>query len=187
MNQAQISNLIETMVQVAATYFATKNAAAGDLIKAAGVFAVAVVAFLYSHVRQGGSLPTGKQLSLFALCFFIAFGSTACTSFVKATGQNKVITSISTRVFGVNIAPYSAASQSPTIQLGLVTTTVQFMPTATNNAGILCAPDYASTFSLENNASPFTFDGDETFASGHDATYGATNGVQIAPVVPGPK
>lgn len=106
-----------------------------------------------------------------------------CTSFVAASGQNKVITTITQRSFGVNISTANANNQTPQITLGLITTTVQFMPLSTNSP--LNAPNYASTFELLNNASPFTFDGNEAMAAGQDAAYalapvGTTNSVIAA-------
>ena len=139
-------------------------------------FAVAILSFLASHGSNGGG-PAGPKQGKLLFCFFLLcipfFAATGCTSFVTATGQSGVITSITQRCFGVNVG-IDKVNETPTVQLGLITTTIQFMPTRTNNAGQICAPDYAATFDVKNNASPFTFDGDETFASGHDATYKAT-------------
>lgn len=106
---------------------------------------------------------------------------TGCTSFVTAVGNNKVATTVTQRVFGVNIVTASANNQTPSIQLGLITTTVQFMPLSTN--GPISSPNTSANFGLENNASPFTFDGDESMAWGNYASFalnGSTNSVLVA-------
>jgi hypothetical protein len=119
-------------------------------------------------------------LVLCCLVFLMA----GCTSFVTASGNSKVITTITQRNFGINISTATTANQTPQITLGWLSTTVQFMPLSTN--GVLTAPNYSSTFSIGQNASPFSFDGNEDMASGDYAVYepDGTNTLAAQPQAP---
>jgi hypothetical protein len=136
---------------------------------------------------EPSKLPSAAAIvTMLLLGLFLIFSAAGCTNFVTACGANKVITTITQRTFGVNISTASANNETPSIQLGLVTTTVQFLPLGTNGNS-LQAPNYAATFNLENNASPFTFDGNESMSSGNYATFepGQTNAASTAtPVIP---
>jgi hypothetical protein len=114
-----------------------------------------------------------------AACALLA----GCTSFVTASGSNKVVTTVTTKTFGVRVCAATTQNASPEVDLGLQVTTVQFMPLSTN--GPINSPNYATTFGLQNNASPFTFDGNDTIAAGNYSTYSMQpSNVVAQPVVP---
>jgi hypothetical protein len=94
------------------------------------------------------------------------------------------IVSITQRTFGVKVGQ-APANGSPEVSLGLIATTVQFTPTSTN---ALYSPKYANTFKIGQSAVPFTFDVDETIASGDVQTGSTTNLTSVA-IIPtnGPK
>jgi hypothetical protein len=117
---------------------------------------------------------TTKVLLLFTL---LTLGlATGCTSFVTATGQNKVIMTESSTVFGINIQAASSANATPAVQLGLVRQTIQFLPFSltTNSNGTtnhIQVPDYVATYDIKQGITPFSFNGYESFASGLVSTY----------------
>ncbi|MDB6112029.1 MAG: hypothetical protein JWR69_3779 [Pedosphaera sp.] len=89
------------------------------------------------------------------------------------------IVSITQRTFGVKVGQ-APANGSPEVSLGLIATTVQFTPTSTN---ALYAPKYANTFKIGQSAIPFTFDVDETIASG-DVQTGSSSNLTSVPIIP---
>jgi hypothetical protein len=89
------------------------------------------------------------------------------------------IVSITQRTFGVKVGQ-APANGSPEVTLGLIATTVQFTPTSTN---ALYSPKYANTFKIGQSAIPFTFDVDETIASG-DVQTGAKTNLTSVPIIP---
>lgn len=108
---------------------------------------------------------------------------TGCVSAIKATADGKVAITVTEKVFGVIVAQ-STQNQPPQIQLGFITSVVKLTPCSTN--GPLWAAPTADTFSIGNNAVPFSFDVTETDATGNYQTGNAnsTNTVTSQPIVP---
>jgi hypothetical protein len=91
---------------------------------------------------------------------------------------NGRIVSVKHRTFGITIAQ-SETTQSPQIRLGFDTTVVQFIPTSTN--GPIYAPKYFDTFSIGQNANPFSFSVLENTGSGDVAIGTNATGQAIIP------
>jgi hypothetical protein len=193
MNRDQIINLIQSIGKIAGASAATYGAQAQNLTVAVFGAVTALLSFLWSHSSNATRpTPPSKQIPLLLFFAGLSLAGTGCTRFVVATGQNKVITTISSTCFGINVQAATAANQTPAIQLGLIRQTVQFMPCATNAAGtnggsVIQAPDYASVFDIQQGVDPFSFDGAESFTSGHVASYepsAKTNTVLSIPARP---
>ncbi len=146
-----------------------------------------------STVATPPASKTGKiPVLLFVLGGVSLFCAAGCTSFVTATGQNHVITTISSTCFGVNVQSANANNGSPSFQLGLIRQTVQFLPfvqttnsnNGTNYVGV-AVPDYAAVYDIQQS-DPLVFNGYESFAAGKVATYEAslkTNTVTSQPAL----
>jgi hypothetical protein len=123
-----------------------------------------------------------KKLFALAACSALML-TTGCTSFVKASGDNKVATSIVVKTFGVcvGVAPENS---TPKVTLGWQITEVNFLPLSTN--GPINSPNLGITQSLKNNAGPFTFDGSDSFAAGQYQTAepNTNSGINSQPIVP---
>lgn len=74
------------------------------------------------------------------------------------------ITSIKTRVFGIQVTATDATTGTPKIQMGLVSTVIQLIPTSTN--GPIQTPRYFDTFQIDQSSNPFNFGMIENTGSG---------------------
>lgn len=121
-----------------------------------------------------------KFKSLLIVCGLLVATAAINTGCTTAIGSGKVI-SVSERVFGIRIAQQTQ-NQSPEIDLGFSSSTVRLIPTSTNAP--IQVPAYADTFNIQQAATPFDFNVNETTASGGYQTGGATNSVAAQPIVP---
>ncbi|MDB6018437.1 MAG: hypothetical protein JWR19_2926 [Pedosphaera sp.] len=119
-----------------------------------------------------------KKMIPAALALSASLLLTGCASEAIKAGD---IISITQRTFGIKVGQ-APANGSPEVTLGLIATTVQFTPTSTN--GPVFAPNYANTFKIGQSAVPFSFDVDETIASGNIQTGAGSNTTSIA-IIPG--
>lgn len=104
---------------------------------------------------------------------------TGCTTVIKS---DKIV-SIKQRTFGINVGT-DPVNQTPRIQLGLVTTVWQMIPTS--RTGQIYAPRYFDTFELGQSGNPFRSEIRENTGTGDVAVYTNATGGAIIPKVPIP-
>lgn len=126
-----------------------------------------------------------KKLSLIgiaACAIGLAVVSTGCVSAITATGQGKVVTSVTETVLGLHVAEQTQ-SETPEMDFGYTRTAVVLEPANTN--GPIYVPNYANTFNFDQGEL-FAFGGGESVASGYYQTLepSGTNTVNSQPIVP---
>jgi hypothetical protein len=112
----------------------------------------------------------------------LATATTGCVSAITATGQGKVVTSVTETVLGLHVAEQTQ-SETPELDFGYTRTTVVLEPASTNNP--IYVPPYANTFNFAQGTL-FDFGGGESVASGcyQTAEPSGTNTVNSQPIVP---
>ena len=117
---------------------------------------------------------------IIGLAAVLLAGVTGCTSILN-TPEGKIM-GVQSRVFGINIAATTSASQvSPAIQLGLISQTVWIFPTSTN---VLYSSPLAATLKVDQSGwNPMAWGWDENVGVENMQTYDGTN-VSSQPIVP---
>ena len=107
---------------------------------------------------------------------------TGCVSAITATGNGKVITSVTETTLGLKVSQQTQ-SQTPEVSFGYNRVTVVLEPANTN--GPIYSPNYANTFGFDQS-SVMGFGLDESVASGNYQTAkpNGTNTTSSQPIQP---
>ena len=112
----------------------------------------------------------------------LSMATTGCVSAITATGQGKVVTSVTETVLGLHVAEQTQ-NETPELDFGYTRTTVVLEPASTNSP--IYVPNYANTFDFDQSEL-LAFGGGESVASGYYQTAepSGTNTVNSQPIVP---
>jgi hypothetical protein len=137
----------------------------------------------YNEPVNGKGNGLTKTLPLLILVVLASFIFSGCTSCIRAASDGKVAVTVTEKVFGI-VIKQSSQNETPTIQLGFVTSVVKLTPCNTN--GPIYIASTADTFAIGNSVVPFSFDVTETDATGVYQTGNAnsTNSVTSQPIIP---